>query len=221
MQLWSLKTLQSIGPFIPVGTDKSYAFDISADGRFAASVRGTRVLVHDVRSGGVVAGPFIHPDTIESVAFVGNGERLLTLHGAEGEAHAKFWDIATTTLIAHYDVTGWLHCALSPDGTRLAINDHDRDVLVLRELFNGTAGDAELLAEAAEAISGFQVNSGGAIEAVQNRGSALQRLRAAVASAAAKDTNSYFVRWLLADRSTRPPSPFRGAADVHSGPRKP
>lgn len=64
--------------------------DVTADGRFLATASADRhARVFDLRTGGLVGQPFLHPDDVHSARFGPRGDRLLT---ACRDGCARIWD---------------------------------------------------------------------------------------------------------------------------------
>lgn len=210
-RLWSLRTLTPMGPLLlPNGKHTVSATDLSADGNLAATASDDKVFLWNARSGERLIDPLPHPATVAQVVFAPGDKRLVTA-AADG---VRLWDVASGIMLKHQPFSSFFtQAAISADGSRILVGSTDRTELF--DVVNGSADDAPLLAAVAEAVNGFRINANGALEPVTQRADILQRVRASVASAqSADDSSAQFLRWFLADRASRQPSPFRTINDA-------
>lgn len=206
-RLWSLRTRAPAGPLLlPNGKRDVSATALSADGDRAATASDRKVFLWNARSGNLLIDPLPHPEPVSQVAFVTGGERLMTTAG-DG---VRLWDAATGVMLQHRPFSSYFtYPVLSADGSRLLVGSTDRTELF--DVVNGSAADASELAAVAEAVAGFRVNANGALESLPQRAKVLQSVRAKVEASppSTGDSSARFLRWFLADRASRQPSPFR------------
>jgi WD40 repeat protein len=212
-RLWSLRALSPAGPdLLPDGKHDVSVADLSPEGNLAATASGSNVFLWNPRSGGLAIDPLPHSKTVRSVLFTPDGQRLLTF----ADDGTRVWDVESGVMLKHHlSDTAFGQAIISSDGSRIAFGSAQTTELF--DVVDGSAEDAPLLAAVAEAVSGFHINGSGALEVLMRRAQVLQRARTAVElSPVAADSSAGFLRWFLADRASRQPSPFRAVVDVHS-----
>ncbi len=212
-RLWSLRALSPAGPYLlPNGKHDISVADLSPKGNLAATASGSNVFLWNPRSGGLVIDPLPHSKTVRSVLFTPDGQRLLTF----SDDGTRIWDVESGVMLKHHPSdTAFGQAIISSDGSRIAFGSAQATELF--DVVDGSAEDSPLLAAVAEAVSGFRINGSGALEALMRRAQVFQHARTAVElSPVAADSSAGFLRWFLADRASRQPSPFRAVVDVHS-----
>jgi WD40 repeat protein len=142
---------------------------------------------------------------IHRVVFSPDGELLAATEKAEG---VRIWSIATGRecfdVIPH-GIAGFAP-TFSRDGKRLltVING----IAQFHELWVPSGDAPAWLPDLAESVGGFSVNANGVVGPVDKPVRKLNEVRTTIARAQGNDPLLHWVRWFLADRTTRTISPF-------------
>ena len=161
--------------------------------------------VWDAATGAAVGAPLRHESRVCSAAFSRDG-RVVT---ASDDGTVKIWNARTGVPIGaplrHDGAVAW--AAVSPDGARVA--SASRSAGRVWDVPTGSAKDAAMLAELAEAINGHRIDRVGAVERLDKSLASLAALRARVRQASAPQTfGATFARWVLTDPWDRTISPL-------------
>jgi len=178
----------------------------SNDGRRLATRSGFRnVQLWDGVTAQPLGPPLQHANVVNTVAFSADGMRVAT---GSFDSTARVWDVRTGQPISAplrhfgsvYDVN------FSPDGTRLITASVDGTAR-LWHLPVTTTKDAALIADIAEAVSGYQVSETGGLIPVEDAAVRLQALRGGV-TVLAQSRTADLLRWLFEDPWQRRISPI-------------
>ena len=159
--------------------------------------------VWDAQTGQPVSEPLKHEAEVVGAEFSPDGRRVLT---ASLDGMARIWDTRTGLMVAeplrHRRQINAAH--FSPDGRWIATVSHDHTARVW-EVMRVQSRAPDWLPELAEATVGLRLNAQRGFEDVP--AAAFFRLRERLAKVAGNDEYSSWVRWFLADRSSRSASP--------------
>ena len=226
LRVWNKKTGQSIGePLTLGGPVRSAAF--SLDGRLVVTVSddGKTTRVWNTIDGQPIGLPIQPEVEVSSAAISPLGRRVIT---TSGNGQATLWHVASARIIGK--LTGIGSASFSPDGRKVMILNEPTAVgfaYVLPEgpedvplfsgmvdrvwgFFRGPSKNVALLADLAEAVSGFAEDTTGTNVLVGDPVGRLNRLRRDVAGATESDEIAWIIRWFLADRCERSVSPLFG-----------
>jgi len=177
----------------------------SPDGKWVVTGSADKTArLWDAVTGRPVGETMLHESGVRSVAFTPQGQRIVT---ASYDGTARLWE-ATTGLamgepLRHGKAVNT--AVFSPDGLRVLTASDDKTARIWDVLF-GSVGDAEDLAEVAEAIGGYRVTELGELEAMpaKERAERLARLRQLGEQAPANQpTVASFARWYFTPRLAR------------------
>ena len=140
--------------------------------------------------------------SVSSAAFSADGTRVVT---ASADKTARVWDARTGQTVGAplEHANGVVSAAFSADGTRVVTASDDNTARVW-DAMTGIASESVVLAEAAEALSGYAVNDAGSLVQAQDPASRVQALRDTVATAQYGQTVTL-----------RPPLAFRRSLGAH------
>ena len=201
-RLWHATTGRPIGSPMKMAALDNVVF--SPDGRLLATVSGFRnAQLWDGLTAQPLGPPLQHSDVIFSVSFSRDGTRVAT---GSADGTARVWDVRTgqpvSAPLQHF---GPVHDAnFSPDGTLLITASGDGTSRLWHLPVTATT-DGALIADVAEAASGFRVNETGSLSAVPDVAARLAALRAAAPGKGGQhNTAMTFLHWLFEDPWGRP-----------------
>ena len=201
VKLWNARTGEVLADLPPA---RSAAF---APEGSVFHTTGTGTQIWDAETGHLLAtlnGP------AALATFSPNAERLIATDDSDYRSVFRLWDGRTGQ--QHSEARSWGYSgtvmATDPGGQRLLLVDNGR--ILIWEAPTGSSEDASVIADVLEAIVGYRVNPGGAVERLADRVDALRRARRA---AEPRDGLGNRVQaWALGDRGTRNISPFSGVS---------
>jgi hypothetical protein len=131
---------------------------------------------------------------------------------ASSDKTARVWDARTGQPVGaplEHAADIW-SAVFSPDGTRIVTASRDKTARVWGAPA-GTPSDADILADAARALSGYAVNQVGGLIRVDDAASSVMALRQKLAGArSGEPTAASILHWLLEDPWERTISPLSG-----------
>jgi hypothetical protein len=177
---------------------------------------GTRVVtasfddtaqVWDARTGQPVGSKLQHRLTVLSAAFSPDGTRVVT---ASMDGTARVWDAQTGqpvgAVLPHRNSVN--SAAFSADGTRVVTASEDGTARVW-DVMPVSESEAGILADAAEALSGYRVNEGGALVQVASPNELVTRLRQSLDPIRGGEPAALSaLRWLFEDPWKRTTAPL-------------
>jgi WD40 repeat protein len=204
LQLWDVDKSMPLGELMHDPATASRAIFSPEDRRLLTT--SGRAGVWDVKSGQSIG----EPRQQTPADFSPDGARVASI---QDDGSVQLWSASTgehvTDALARETgiARSGTEVQFSPDGERLAIGNWDEaqiwDVPV------GRASDADLLASLAEAVGGYALTELGALLELTDREARFVELRRIAARVQDGDSPmSSFLRWFLAERSTRPISPL-------------
>ena len=205
-RVWDARTGQAVGaPLQHANAVRSAAF--SADGRrvLTASDDNTARL-WDARTGQAIGATLQHTSFV-SAAFSADGTRVVT---ASFDNTARLWDARTGQAVGGpLRHAGAVRSpAFNADGTRV-VTVADDNTARLWDVPTGLVSEAALLAEAAEAVSGYAVNPTGSLVRLEDAPVRLAWLMQRVAGApSGQPTAVSVLRWFFEDPWVRTISPL-------------
>jgi len=206
-RVWDARTGQPVGaPLQHEGSIYSAAFSNDGTRVVTASVDGT-ARVWDVRTRQPVGVPLQHGAAVRSAAFSTDGTRVVT---ASSDKTARVWDARTGLPVGvplqHEDLV--TSAVFSTDGTRVVTASEDKTARVW-DVAAGGSPDAGIIAEAAEALSGYAVNDAGSPIRAEDAAARAASLRQRVAGAElGKPSVPSILRWVFEDPWDRTISPL-------------
>jgi len=224
LRVWDAKTGKSIGePLQLGGAVRSAAFSLDGSLVVMVSADGKTTRVWNTTNGQPSGPPIQHEVEVGSAGVSPQGRRVITT-SSKGEA--TLWHVASARIIGKLNGIG--AAAFSPDGRQVMIvteptavessyvlPEGPEDVPLLSSMFDrmwgffgGSPKNVALLADLAEAVSGFAEDGTGTNVLVEDPVRRLDGLRRDVANATDKDEIRWFVRWFLSDRCERYVSPL-------------
>jgi len=215
LQLFDAATRRPVGvPLHQEGRPRGIAFSRDAK-RLVATSWGGEVKAWRVEDGKVLCR--LHIPTLAdpldaeagvAAAISADGRRILS---RSPEGWAEVWDLEACQQLSEslWQPGSWVRDAgFSDDGARILTVD-DKGFARVWEMPETSAADSGPLAEAAEAVGGFEVDESGNAVPIAEPVARLQQLRAASARAGGNPGLVWKVmRWLFADPATRTISPF-------------
>ena len=181
------------------------AITISNDATLFADRNEGTVQLWDGRTGQAVGVPLEHADTVRSTAFSPDGTRVVT---ASDDTTARIWDTTTGQPVSAPLTHGGAvtSARFSADGTRVVTASDDSRARVW-DVPVGTSSDVAMIAEFAEATSGYALNDAGDLVAVKD--ARIFSLLPRVSNAArGKPTVASILRWVFDDPWDRTISPM-------------
>jgi hypothetical protein len=175
-----------------------------------------RAFIWSVDRSELVGQPMVHKEEVLSVGFSPNGAMVVT--GSQ-DGTARIWDADTGEPESEpFGHDGPVRRAeFNADGTRVVTASDDRTAR-LWEVFTASSADAGLLARLAECVAGSELGMRGPAAAMTDQIAKIERLRHETAGATGRGAAA-LIHWFLADRDTRPASPW--SAGIATGPSSP
>ena len=182
----------------------------SPDGTWVVTASvGTTAQIWDARSGARIGPPLQHKARVWAAALSPDGTLVVT---ASEDKTAQVWDARTGAPVGHaLQHSGPVRTAsFSPDGTRVVTASDDGTARVWDiNVEPKFSSDRELLADAADALSGYLLDERRALLPLRDWADHVQTLRLQVAETPpGGHTVRSFLRWLLDDPWTRTISPY-------------
>jgi WD40 repeat protein len=202
-RLWDATTGRLIGtPMKQAAMDDAV---FSHDGHRLATRSGFRnVQLWDGTTAQPLGPPLQHADTVLSVAFSFDGTRVAT---GSRDSTARVWDVRTGQPISapllHFVPV--VEVNFNPDGTQLVTASGG--MARLWRLPVTMTQDAGLIADVAEAVSGYRVSETGSLSPIEDAAAHLQALRAG-AAIRGPGRAANLLRWVFEDPWQRRISPF-------------
>ena len=205
--MWDAATGQPVGE--PLRHDDYVtAASFSPDGsRVVTASWDKTARVWDATTGQPVGEPLRHDDKVTAAFFSPDGSRVVT---SSDDKTARVWDATTGQPVGEplrHD-GGVTAASFSPDGSRVLTASWDKTARVWDTVV-GQADEAELLAELAEACSGYSISDAGAPVPLSDRADRLATLRRqALDAPAGMPTIASVARWLFEHPWYRTVSPL-------------
>lgn len=180
------------------------AIQFSPEGRSLATASGDATArLWEVATGRPLTDPLEHDGAVTAVHFSGDGVRLVT---ASADGLARVWDVRTGHLRCgtFRHAKGITDACLSPDERWLVASSADWN-LYLWEFTAAPAKRPDWLPLLAEAVSGLRLDAQRKVQHVSPE--LFLELRGRLSGTPTNEPAGKWVRWFLADRSTRTTSP--------------
>ena len=177
----------------------------SWDGSRVVTASRDTAFIWNVETGEIIGHPMRHQDNVISAEFSRDGKMVVT---CSRDQTARVWDAATGQTdgepLRHQ---GPVRSAeFSAGGERIVTASEDGTARMWH-LLTGSAAEADALASLAEAVGGSVFNSEGGIVLVKDTIARFAALRQQSVGASGPGARA-FMRWFLADRSSRTISPL-------------
>jgi WD40 repeat protein len=207
-RVWDAWTGQAVGAPLP-HADAVWSVAFSADGTRVVTASGNTARVWDARTGQTIGAPLQHSGPVYSAVFSADGMRVVT---ASADKTARVWDARTGQTIGaplqHADAVR--SAVFSMDGTRVVTASEDKTARVW-DVPIGLPSEATLLAEAAEALSGYAVTDARSLVRLPDAPGRLASLAKRVAGApSGQPTAISVLHWGFEDPWARTISPLSG-----------
>ncbi|MGH9140128.1 MAG: WD40 repeat domain-containing protein [Vicinamibacterales bacterium] len=203
-RVWDAETGRAIGDALR-HYDVVTAAEFNHDGSRVVTASRDTAFVWNVETGEIVGQPMRHQGEVRSVHMSRDGRMIVT---ASDDRTARVWDADTgqpeSEPLRHENSVR--DAEFSPSGGRIVTASDDGTARVW-DLLIGTPAEAGMLASLAEAVGGSALGLRGVAGQVDDAISRSTSLRRETADATGPGVPS-FIRWFLADRATRPRSPW-------------
>ncbi|MEY2536401.1 MAG: hypothetical protein QOG67_141 [Verrucomicrobiota bacterium] len=206
-RVWNAQNGEAVGkPMRHTGYVVSANF--SSDSRRILSAAGEfgkpgSARIWEVTSGHPLIEPMRHENGVVSAVFNADNHRVVT---ASYDKTARLWDSETGKQlgdpIRHNELVTWAE--FSPDGKQIVTASEDGGVRVW-EVFDQDKRFEEFAADLSESVGGIKLNERGIPEPIDS--DHVEKLRANFSDSNRVSAGDPFIKWFLADRSTRPIAP--------------